>query len=95
MYPDFLRRRMMFDILFSMGWARNSRPWQNEPNEVHHGNLQEQLKGPLSDADDQQNVIGALSGVGATKMPELSQKNTKNMFTRNFRGIILLYTNLI
>ena len=78
-----------------MGWARNSRAWQNEPNEVHHGNLQEQLQGPLSDADDHQNVIGALSGVGATKMPELSQKNTKNMFTRNFRGIILLYTNLI
>ena len=63
MYPDFLRRRVMFYILFSMGWARNSRAWQNEPNEVHHGNLQEQLQGPLSDTDDHQNVIGALSGV--------------------------------
>ena len=66
MYPDFLRRRMMFDILFSMGWARNSRAWQNEPNEVHHGNLQEQLQGPRSVADDNQKVVGALSVVGAT-----------------------------
>ena len=68
-----------------MGWARNSRAWQNEPNEVHHGNLQEQLQGPLSVADDNQKVIGALSVVGATKMPKLSQKIRKNVFYQKFQ----------
>ena len=67
-----------------MGWARNSRAWQNEPNEVHHGNLQEQLQGPLSVADDNQKVIGALSVVGATEMSRFSQNNENIIKTKYF-----------